>query len=29
MYGLVNKAIEDMVCSRFGKDTWEEIKHSC
>jgi len=26
MYGLVNKAIEDMVCSHFGKDTWEEIK---
>ena len=26
MYGLVNKAIEDMVCSRFGEDTWEEIK---
>lgn len=26
MYGLVNKAIEDMVCSRFGEDIWEEIK---
>jgi hypothetical protein len=26
MYGLVNKAIEDMVCSRFGDDTWEAIK---
>jgi len=26
MYGLVNKAIEEMVCSRFGEDTWEEIK---
>jgi hypothetical protein len=26
MYGLVNKAIQDMVCSRFGKKTWEEIK---
>ncbi|MCC5652487.1 heme NO-binding domain-containing protein [Nostoc sp. XA013] len=27
MYGLVNKAIQDMVCSRFGKETWKEIKH--
>jgi hypothetical protein len=26
MYGLVNKAIEDLVCSRYGEDTWEEIK---
>jgi hypothetical protein len=26
MYGLVNKAVEDMVCSRFGEDTWETIK---
>jgi hypothetical protein len=26
MYGLVNKAIEDMVCSRFGEDIWKEIK---
>ncbi|MBW4560741.1 MAG: heme NO-binding domain-containing protein [Mojavia pulchra JT2-VF2] len=26
MYGLVNKAIQDMVCTRFGKDTWQEIK---
>ncbi|PLZ28738.1 heme NO-binding domain-containing protein [Fischerella thermalis] len=26
MYGLVNKAIEEMVCSRFGKNTWQEIK---
>lgn len=26
MYGLVNKAIEDMVCDRFGEDTWEIIK---
>jgi hypothetical protein len=26
MYGLVNKAIEDMVCDRFGEETWEEIK---
>ena len=27
MYGLVNKAIQDMVCSRFGEDIWKEIKH--
>ncbi|RCJ38397.1 heme NO-binding protein [Nostoc minutum NIES-26] len=27
MYGLVNKAIQDMVCSRFGEQTWKEIKH--
>lgn len=26
MYGLVNKAIEDMVCNRFGEETWETIK---
>jgi hypothetical protein len=26
MYGLVNKAIEDLVCSRHGEETWEEIK---
>jgi hypothetical protein len=26
MYGLVNKAIQDMVCSRFGENTWQEIK---
>ena len=26
MYGLVNKAIEDMVCDQFGEDTWETIK---
>ncbi len=26
MYGLVNKAIQDMVCDRFGEETWEEIK---
>lgn len=26
MYGLVNKAIEDMVCSRFGEEAWETIK---
>jgi hypothetical protein len=26
MYGLVNKAIEDMVCSHFGEETWQQIK---
>lgn len=26
MYGLVNKAIQDMVCDRFGEETWKEIK---
>jgi hypothetical protein len=26
MYGLVNKAIEQMVCSNHGEDTWERIK---
>jgi hypothetical protein len=26
MYGLVNKAIEDMVCSQFGEATWKAIK---
>ena len=26
MYGLVNKAIQDLVCDKFGKDKWAEIK---
>jgi hypothetical protein len=26
MYGLVNKAVEDLVVSRFGEPTWESIK---
>ena len=26
MYGLVNKAIEGMVCTHFGEQTWETIK---
>lgn len=26
MYGMVNKAVEEMVVSRFGQDTWEKIK---
>lgn len=26
MYGLVNKALKEMVCDRFGKHTWKTIK---
>jgi hypothetical protein len=26
MYGLVNKAVQDLVCSKFGEQTWEQIK---
>ncbi|AFZ26972.1 heme NO binding protein [Cylindrospermum stagnale PCC 7417] len=26
MYGLINKAIQDMVCERFGKEAWQAIK---
>ena len=26
MYGLVNRAIEEMVLERFGQDTWDEIR---
>lgn len=26
MYGLVNKAIHDMVCSQFGEATWQQIR---
>ena len=26
MYGLVNKAVVDLVCSKFGQDTWLKIK---
>ncbi len=26
MYGLVNKAVVDLVCTKFGKDTWDKIK---
>ena len=26
MYGLVNKAVRDLVLMRFGKDRWDEIK---
>jgi Haem-NO-binding len=27
MYGLVNKAIADMVRSQFGEEIWQEIRH--
>lgn len=27
MYGIINKAIEDLVCENFGHEKWEEIKH--
>lgn len=26
MYGLINKAIRDMVCDRFGEEIWQIIK---
>src|ERR1700743_3651762 len=26
MYGLVNAAIQELVCSQFGADKWEAIK---
>ena len=26
MYGLVNKAIQDLICEKFGEDKWIEIK---
>lgn len=26
MYGLVNKAIQDMVCTHFSEEVWEQIK---
>ena len=26
MYGLVNKAIQDMICQKFGEPTWQQIK---
>lgn len=28
MYGMVNKAVEEMVLLHFGSDTWEEIKRA-
>jgi len=26
MYGLVNKAVEELVCTRFGEQAWEAIR---
>lgn len=26
MYGMVNKAVEDMVCLHFGERTWQHVK---
>jgi hypothetical protein len=26
MYGMINKAVEDMVCMQFGESVWEDIK---
>ena len=26
MYGLVNSAVQELVCSKFGKDRWDEIR---
>jgi len=26
MYGMVNKALEDMITERFGEDLWEQVK---
>lgn len=26
MYGLVNRAIEELICSNFGEETWEAIR---
>lgn len=28
MYGLVNRAIEQMLCERHGEETWERIKQA-
>jgi hypothetical protein len=28
MYGLVNQAIQDMVCEGFGEETWEAVKQA-
>ena len=28
MYGLINRAIQDMVCERFGEEIWSEIRES-
>ena len=26
MYGMVNKAVEEMVCMQHGESAWEQIK---
>lgn len=26
MYGLVNKAVEDLVSTRFGAETWTKVR---
>jgi len=26
MYGLINRAIQEMVCQKFGQETWDAIK---
>ena len=26
MYGLVNAAIQELVCNKFGEDKWNQIK---
>ncbi len=28
MYGLINKAIQDMVCTHFSEDIWNQIKQA-
>src|SRR5262245_30844719 len=28
VYGLVNKALQDLVCSRYGEGTWERIRRN-
>ena len=27
MYGLVNQAIEELICSRHGQDAWQDVKN--
>lgn len=29
MYGIVNKAIEDLITTNYGRDTWQSIKKRC
>lgn len=28
MYGMVNRAVEDLVTARFGEETWEKVKRA-